>query len=120
MLKDKQKKFAEYYAESGNAYESAIKAGYSENYAKAQSCKLLENVGIQEYIRQLQETSRSARILSATQRQEILSDIAMSKAEPQDRIKAIDVLNKMTGEYINRLDVSAEVGVKIVDDITDN
>jgi len=30
--------------------ESATKAGYSENYAKAQSHKLLENVGIKTYI----------------------------------------------------------------------
>lgn len=120
MLKDKQKKFAEYYAASGSIYHSAIKAGYSENYARTGAAKMLENVSIAEYIHELQLGPRNDRILSATKRQEILSDIATSRAEPQDRIKAIDVLNKMTGEYINRLDVSAEVGVKIVDDITDS
>ena len=31
----RQKKFAEYYAQSGNTVQSAIKAGYSEKYAKA-------------------------------------------------------------------------------------
>lgn len=31
-------------------YQSAINAGYSENYAKAQSHKLLENVGIKAYL----------------------------------------------------------------------
>lgn len=46
----KQKRFADEYIISGNAMESAIKAGYSENYAKAQSHKLLENVGIKNYI----------------------------------------------------------------------
>ena len=120
MLKDKQKKFAEYYAESGSIYHSAIKAGYSENYARTGAAKMLENVSIAEYISQLQQETRDARILSAVERQVILSDIARGYTEPQDRIKAIDVLNKMTGEYINRLDVSAEVGVKIVDDITDS
>ena len=29
----RQKKFAEYYAQSGNSVQSAIKAGYSDNYA---------------------------------------------------------------------------------------
>lgn len=46
----KQKRFADEYIISGNAMDSAIKAGYSENYAKAQSHKLLENVGIKNYI----------------------------------------------------------------------
>ncbi|HEP1251229.1 TPA: terminase small subunit, partial [Streptococcus pyogenes] len=33
----KQKRFADEYIISGNAMESAIKAGYSHNYSKAQS-----------------------------------------------------------------------------------
>ena len=46
----KQKKFADEYIISGNAYQSAIKAGYSENYAKGNINKLLENVGVKTYI----------------------------------------------------------------------
>lgn len=49
-LTPKQKAFADYYIECGNVMEAAIKSGYSENYAKAQSYKMLENVGISEYI----------------------------------------------------------------------
>ncbi len=49
-LTPKQKAFADEYIKSGNAYQSAIKAGYAEKYAKAQSSKLLENVGISKYI----------------------------------------------------------------------
>ena len=46
----KQKKFADEYIISGNAYQSAVKAGYSENYAKGNINKLLENVGVKTYI----------------------------------------------------------------------
>ena len=46
----KQQIFADEYIITGNAYQSAIKAGYSKKYAKAQSHKLLENVGIKSYI----------------------------------------------------------------------
>lgn len=46
----KQKKFADEYIISGNAYQSAINAGYSDNHAKARSRKMLENVGIKSYI----------------------------------------------------------------------
>lgn len=54
-MNERQRKFAEYYAQSGNAVQSAIKAGYSENYANSRCHELLENVGISEYIRELSE-----------------------------------------------------------------
>ena len=46
----KQKQFADEYIRTGNAYQSAINVGYSEKYAKARSHKMLENVGINQYI----------------------------------------------------------------------
>lgn len=49
-LTAKQRLFADEYIKSGNAMHSAIKAGYSEKYAKAGSAKMLENVGIKSYI----------------------------------------------------------------------
>ena len=45
-LNARQRKFAEYYVQSGNTVKSAIKAGYSENYANANACKLLGNVRV--------------------------------------------------------------------------
>ena len=39
---DRQRKFCEYVAQGLNAYRAAIKAGYSEKYAKTNSHKLLE------------------------------------------------------------------------------
>ena len=48
----KQKKFADEYIISGNAYQSAIKAGYSENYANKNINKLLGKVGIKNYIKE--------------------------------------------------------------------
>lgn len=49
----KHEDFAQEYAKTGNAYQSAIVAGYSEKYAKAQSYKLLEIVGISERIKEI-------------------------------------------------------------------
>ncbi|KAB2195118.1 terminase small subunit, partial [Staphylococcus epidermidis] len=46
----KQKQFADEYIRTGNAYQSAINVGYSEKYAKARSHKMLEKVGINQYI----------------------------------------------------------------------
>lgn len=114
---ERQKKFAEYYAQCGNTVQSAIKAGYSENYANTNACKLLENDRVAEYIKQLTEAAQTARIMTARERQAILSDIAKDKQnELSDRIRAIDTLNKMTGEYTQKVDVSGDMGVKIIDD----
>lgn len=106
-LNARQKKFAEYYAQSGNTVQSAIKAGYSENYANTNACKLLENDRVSEYIKELATKAQQDRIITAVERQAILSDIAKSKdEETPDRIRAIDTLNKMTGEYLNKVEVS--------------
>ena len=49
-LSIKQKRFADEYIISGNAYQSALKAGYSKNYSKGNVVKLLENVSVKAYI----------------------------------------------------------------------
>ena len=42
LNEDRQRKFCEYVAQGLNAYRAAIKAGYSEKYAKTDAHKLLE------------------------------------------------------------------------------
>lgn len=57
----KQQRFADEYIRTGNAYKSAILAGYSKNYAKGQVNKLLENVGVKAYIdKRLEELKKKA------------------------------------------------------------
>ena len=70
---------------------------------------MLRNVEISEYIRQLSEKVKSKHILSARERQELLSDMARdTENEPSDRIRAIDTLNKMTGEYTVKVDAQVK------------
>lgn len=109
-MNERQKKFAEYYAQSGNATKSAVQAGYSEKFAGQNADKLLKNTNIAEYIRELTEKAQDERIMTARERQAVLSDIARS-GDDQDRIRAIDTLNKMTGEYVTKIEgnVNAEV-----------
>lgn len=116
-MTERQKKFAEYYAQCGNTVQSAIKAGYSEAYANSTACKMLENARVAEYIKQLTEKAQTARIMTARERQAILSDMAKdAQNELSDRIRAIDTLNKMTGEYTQKVSIDGDLGVKIVDD----
>lgn len=109
-LNTRQRKFAEYYAQSGNAAESARRAGYSDKFAGQNADKLLKNTNILEYIKELSEKAEQDRILTATERQVLLSDIAKDeKNEPSDRIKAVDTLNKMTGEYLQKVEINGSL-----------
>ena len=115
-LNARQRKFAEYYAQSGNAAESAVKAGYSAKYANTNASKLLQNTTIANYIRELSEKLKDERIMTAKDRQVLLSDIARDdENEPNDRIKAVDILNKMTGEYTVKVDAKVEQSEKLAD-----
>ena len=116
-LTDKQRKFCDEYLIDLNATQAAIRAGYTEKYANTNASKLLQNTTITEYIKQLTEDAQTARIMTARERQAILSDIAKdAQNELSDRIRAIDTLNKMTGEYTQKVSIDGDVGVKIVDD----
>lgn len=115
-MNERQKRFAEYYAQSGNAAQSAVKAGYSEKYAGQNADKLLKNTNIAEYIKQLAEKAQDDRIMTAKERQALLSDIAKYDGyAPSDRIKAVDTLNKMTGEYIVKVDTTIKTSEKLSD-----
>lgn len=115
-LNARQRKFAEYYAQSGNAAESAVKAGYSAKYANTNASKLLQNTTIANYIKELSEKLKDDRIMTAKDRQVLLSDIARDdENEPNDRIKAVDTLNKMTGEYTVKVNAKVEQSEKLSD-----
>ncbi|WP_270312596.1 terminase small subunit [Vagococcus fluvialis] len=80
-LNTRQQRFADEYIISGNAEQSAIKAGYSEKYARGQSYKLLANVGIQEYMK---EKTRQLQIEKHLNMEEALAITAsIAKGEPQ-------------------------------------
>lgn len=109
-MNERQKKFAEFLLACGNRTQAARKAGYSDSYAEHRADELWRNVEIQEYYKQLAEKAQDERIMTARERQAVLSDIARS-GEDQDRIRAIDTLNKMTGEYVTKIEgnISAEI-----------
>lgn len=99
-LTPRQKKFAEFYAASGLAKQSAIRAGYAENFAGQCSAKLLKHPAVVAYIQSITDPERDRRILDAEERQAVLSDIIRDPCSTAgERIKAIDKLNKMTGVY---------------------
>lgn len=117
-LSEKHRKFADEYLKCGNAYRAALNAEYSENYAKAQSHKLLENVGIKEYIEKAQQEMRKDTIASA---EEVLAflTVVMKKGDEvtKDRLKAAELLGKRHALFTDKTEVSGNVDVVIIDDV---
>ncbi len=109
-LNARQKAFCEFYVASGNATESAIKAGYKEKYAGVNVDKLLKNTNIQACIKELQEKAKTSRIMTAIERREFLTELIKNRNEKvADRLKALDILNKMDGEYMEKIQMTGEI-----------
>ena len=139
-LNVKQKAFADYYIETGNAYQSAIKAGYSENYSKGNIIKLLENESVKNYIKEKMQQIESDRIakaeevlafLSSSLRGEVVEEVVATETvdgmikpvilkkqiSAKDRIKAAELLGKRYALFTEKVDLEGNVGVTIIDDI---
>lgn len=112
-LREKQKKFADYYIETGNATESALKAGYSEKTARFIGAENLTKPHIKSYIDEKLKEIASKRIMGATEALELLTSIGrgemteelymptetgvekiIKKPDIKDRQKAIDSILK--------------------------
>ena len=106
----KQELFIQEYIKTGNATSSAIKAGYSEKTAKSIGQRLLTNVDIKKRIEELSQKIANNNIMTAKERQEYLTKLINSEdVKVSNKLKALDILNKMTGEYIQKLEVNGNV-----------
>lgn len=109
-LNARQKAFCEYYVASGNATEAAIKAGYKEKNARFIGSENLTKANIKKYIEELQEKAKGNRIMTAIERREFLTSMIKDGAvKDTDRLKALDILNKMDGEYTQKVEVNGNI-----------
>ena len=139
----KQKAFADYYIELGNATEAYIKAGYKaskRDIAEVEGCKLLRNPKVEAYLKEREKQIESSRIakaeevlafLSASLRGEVLEEVVSTESidgmikpvilkkqlSAKDRIKAAELLGKRYALFTEKVDVEGNVGVTIIDDI---
>lgn len=112
-LTPKQRAFADYYIECGSAIEAAIKAGYSKKYAKAQSYKMLENVGVSTYIENRLKEIEDNRIAKGDEVLRYLTSVMRGEekdafgldASLQDRTKAAELLGKRYRLFTEKVEV---------------
>jgi len=115
-LTERQKRFAEAYASNGGHSErAAIQAGYSKAYARAQSHRLLADVGILAYIASLTAKTQENGVATAIARQTFWTRTMQdTAADMQHRLKASELLGRSQGDFIER--INGEVRVRIVED----
>lgn len=113
-LNAKQKKFClEFRKNGGCIAEAAKSAGYSEKSASSLGSQLLKNPKVLEYIEQLRLDAQRKTIMGIIERQEKLTKIARDEKEKTfDRLAAIDMLNKMDGVYIVKVDLNVNFSVR--------
>lgn len=134
-LNARQKSFCEFYVASGNATESAIKAGYKEKYAGVNADKLLKNTNVSKYIKRIMEEHANNRIakaeeilefLTATLRGEVTEEVVVGgfgklatekiikNVDLRDRLKAAELLGKRYRLFTDKVEVEGVVPVMIV------
>ncbi|MGK8550572.1 terminase small subunit [Staphylococcus epidermidis] len=82
----KQQAFVDEYIKTGTAYQSAIRAGYSEKYAKSSSHKLLENVGIKAEIDKRMEKLKKDTIADQDEILQYLTSVLRGEVTDQELI----------------------------------
>ena len=118
-LTPKQQKFADYYITTGNATESAIKAGYSKNTAKQIGAENLTKPYLQEYIKKRNEKLDSERIADMQEVRELWSRIIRSQvegAELRDILKASEYIAKTNGAFLDKVEHKGDLGLNIAID----
>lgn len=137
-LTEKQKRFADYYIETGNITEAAVKAGYSKKTARVIGQENLLKPAIKGYIDEKLEAMQDERTASAKEvlefltksmRGEIKEEVVVVEGtgdgtsearmiEKQiglrDRIKSAELLGKRYRLFTDKVEVEGAVPVVIV------
>lgn len=125
MLTDKQERFA-LNVFNGMSNIDAYKDSYdcenmSDNAISVEASRLLQNPKVSLRLTELRDKAAESRIMTAKERLIWLSEVVKDKEQSMnDRLKASDQMNKMQGEYVQKIeaDVNNEVTitVELVDD----
>ena len=145
LLTEKQKRFADYYIETGNMTEAAIKAGYSKKTARVIGQENLLKPAIKNYIDKRLKELEEKRVASATEVMQLLTSamrgeldeevvvvesigdycsearVVKKKIGLKDRIKAAELIGKRHRLFTDKVQVEGMVPVMIVgeDEIED-
>ena len=125
----KQQRFIDEYIISGNATQSAIKAGYSKKYANTNANKLLQNTTIKSAIDKRNAEIQSEKTMDMKEVMERLTAIGRGETSEQqlsnkgevvevetktsDRIRAMELIGKRYGAWLDKKEVNGNLDIDI-------
>jgi phage terminase small subunit len=123
MLTDKQERFAQCIALEGMNQSEAYRECYNAENMSDESIwvnasVLAKNDKVALRIQELRGEVVSPKIISAKERKEKLTELIMS-GDPGVMMKAIDILNKMDGEYVQKIEATVDqvsINIDLVDE----
>lgn len=123
MLTPKQDKFARCIAEGmtqADAYRTAYNAQkMQDNSIYREASLLMSDPNIAQRVKELRNEIDDEAIMSARERAIKLSEMARC-GDPDTSLKAMEMLNKMTGRYTQKVEASVsqeiEVNINLSDD----
>ena len=109
-LTPKQKAFADYYIETGNASEAARRAGYSEKTAVKTGCENLTKPDIKAYIAERMNSQDRERVASADEVLQFYTAVMRGEVHDQFGIEASLTDRLKAGENLMKRHEKAETG----------
>ena len=131
MLNAKQEKFIQNIVKGMSqrqAYKDAYKAKYADKDIDSKACNLFNSDKVQARYKELMQQLEDKSIMSAKERMQFLTKIingeekeafyigevqGKKEADLNTKIKALDTLNKMSGEYITKIEAEVDSVIRV-------
>lgn len=125
MLTPKQEKFAQGIVD-GLSQADAYRAAYpntrmADKTIYEAASRLMANNNVLARVNELRQQITSEKIMGAQKRSEWLTELIQNEeADINAKLKAMDILNKMSGEYVQKVqaavDTDIHINVELIDE----
>lgn len=117
-MNDRQRAFCQYYAADPDGTAAAIKAGYSKRTAAAIASENLRKPELLDYIKQLQAEAEAARVADLVEVKRFWTETMRDEEQRVEfRLKASELLAKSSGEFVQRVDLTAQIEAQVEEDV---
>jgi phage terminase small subunit len=125
MLTPNQEKFVQGIIE-GKSQIDAYREAYPKQKSADKTCyenasRLMNNSKIKARVKELRDQIAKPSIMTAQERMEWLSRLISNAEEgTNEKLKAIDIMNKMQGEYVQKIAADIDTNVNINIELSDD
>lgn len=125
MLTPKQEAFVQNIIQGmsqADAYRSAYECKrMSDKTIHEAASRLVADSKVSARLSELREKLTNEKIMSAQERLEWLTQLVKSEEETTtDKLRAVDLMNKMQGEYVQKIEAQVENEVRINIELSDD